>query len=44
MKKITVLSLLIVSFFTVNAQKIDGVIKGKLTDTAAKSPVAEATV
>src|SRR6187431_1773331 len=44
MKKITVLLLVIASFLTANAQKADGVIKGKLTDTAAKAPVAEATI
>src|SRR5436190_5859352 len=44
MKKITVLSLFMSLFFTGFAQKLDGVIKGKLTDTAAKAPVTEATV
>lgn len=44
MKKITVLSLFMALFFTGFAQKLDGVIKGKLTDTAAKAPVTEATV
>jgi Outer membrane protein beta-barrel family/Carboxypeptidase regulatory-like domain len=44
MKKITVLSLFMAMFFTGFAQKLDGVIKGKLTDTAAKAPVTEATV
>lgn len=44
MKKITVLLLLIAMVFTAYAQKSDGVIKGKLTDTAAKAPVPEATI
>jgi hypothetical protein len=44
MKKISVLLLLIASFFSANAQRADGAIKGKLIDTAAKAPVAEATI
>lgn len=44
MKKILGLFVVIASFLTANAQKADGVIKGKLTDTSAKAPVAEATI
>ncbi len=45
MKKVFTLSLLIfVLFATAQAQKFDGNIKGKLTDTAAKVPIADATV
>jgi Outer membrane protein beta-barrel family/Carboxypeptidase regulatory-like domain len=45
MKKIFTLLLLVFSFLTAaNAQKADGVIKGKLFDTAAKQPVSDATV
>jgi len=45
MKKIFTLS--IFSFllcFTVNAQKADGSIKGKLVDTAARMPISDATI
>ncbi|MEO7393871.1 MAG: carboxypeptidase regulatory-like domain-containing protein, partial [Chitinophagaceae bacterium] len=45
MKKIFTLFLLIfILFSTARAQKFDGSIKGKLTDTAAKNPIADATV
>jgi hypothetical protein len=44
MKKITVLSLLMAICFAGFAQKADGIIKGKLTDTAARAPITEATV
>ncbi|MEO7983847.1 MAG: carboxypeptidase-like regulatory domain-containing protein, partial [Bacteroidota bacterium] len=45
MKKFFTLSILIFTlFFTAKAQKFDGSIKGKLIDTAAKQPIADATV
>ncbi|MBK6381960.1 MAG: carboxypeptidase regulatory-like domain-containing protein [Chitinophagaceae bacterium] len=45
MKKIFTLSLFVLAIFaTVNAQKFDGSIKGKLMDTAAKQPIVDATV
>lgn len=45
MKKIFTLSLLLFAVFTAAlAQKTDGSIKGKLTDTTAKQPVSDATV
>ncbi|MBK9466017.1 MAG: TonB-dependent receptor family protein [Chitinophagaceae bacterium] len=45
MKKIFTLSLSLLALFaTVNAQKFDGSIKGKLMDTAAKQPIVDATV
>jgi uncharacterized membrane protein YgcG len=45
MKKIFTLSAFIILFIgAAQAQKADGSIKGKLTDTAAKQPVSEATV
>jgi len=45
MKKIFTLSLLFFALIiTAQAQKFDGSIKGKLIDTAAKQPIADATV
>ncbi len=45
MKQIFTLSVLILSLFSsALAQKIDGSIKGKLVDSAAKQPISEATV
>jgi len=45
MKKIFTLSALLLIFLTASqAQKADGSIKGKLVDTAAKQPIADATV
>jgi hypothetical protein len=45
MKKIFTLSLLFFALIiTAQAQKFDGSIKGKLMDTAAKQPIADATV
>lgn len=45
MKKIFTLSILFLALiFTAQAQKFDGSIKGKLIDTAAKQPIADATV
>ncbi len=45
MKKISTLSILFLVFiFSAKAQRFDGSIKGKLIDTAAKQPVADATV
>ena len=45
MKKILTLSILLFALiFTAQAQKFDGSIKGKLVDTAAKQPIADATV
>ena len=45
MKKILSLSVLFLFFLlSANAQKADGVIRGKLMDTTAKQPVADATV
>ncbi len=45
MKKIFTLSIFICALFTAaQAQKADGSIKGKLIDTAAKQPIADATI
>jgi hypothetical protein len=45
MKKILALVLLTLSLFTLaQAQKTDGIIKGKLTDTTAKQPIVDATI
>jgi hypothetical protein len=45
MKKILTLFLIFFTFITgVQAQKADGGIKGKLVDTTAKQPIADATV
>ncbi|MGQ0738037.1 MAG: outer membrane beta-barrel family protein [Bacteroidota bacterium] len=45
MKKIFTLSALLLIFLTAShAQKSDGSIKGKVVDTAAKQPIADATV
>ncbi len=45
MKKILTLVTLTLSLFTVaQAQKTDGIIRGKLTDTAAKQPIVDATI
>ncbi len=45
MKKIFTLSLLLFALIiTAQAQKFDGSIKGKLIDTSAKQPIADATV
>lgn len=45
MKKILTLSALLLAFFiSAQAQKADGVIKGKLTDTSGKQPLNGATV
>jgi len=45
MKKIFILSLLFFALIiTAQAQRFDGSIKGKLIDTAAKQPIADATV
>lgn len=45
MKKILTLVVLTLSLFTIaQAQKTDGIIKGKLTDTAAKQPIVDATI
>jgi hypothetical protein len=45
MKKIFTLSAVIIFFINAaQAQKTDGIIKGRLTDTAAKQPVSEATI
>ncbi len=45
MKKIFTLSLLLFAFVIVaQAQKFDGSIKGKLTDTTAKIPIPDATI
>ena len=45
MKKIFTLSLVFLLFLSsINAQKADGSIKGKLVDTTAKQPISDATV
>ena len=44
MKKFSVLFVILASFLSVNAQKIDGSVKGKLMDTTAKKPVPDATI
>lgn len=45
MKKILTLVVLTLSLLTVaQAQKTDGIIRGKLTDTAAKQPIVDATI
>jgi hypothetical protein len=45
MKKLVALFALILSLLSVaQAQKADGIIKGKLVDTAAKQPIVDATV
>jgi hypothetical protein len=44
MKKISVLALFTALYFSGFAQKADGIIKGKLMDTAAKAPITEATI
>lgn len=45
MKKILTLVVLTLSLFTfAQAQKTDGIIRGKLTDTAAKQPIVDATI
>lgn len=45
MKKILTLVVLTVSLFTIaQAQKADGTIRGKLTDTAAKQSIVDATI
>ena len=45
MKKIITLSLILFTVITgIQAQKADGSIKGKLVDTTAKQPVADATI
>jgi hypothetical protein len=44
MKKTALLLLLSALYFSGFAQKADGIIKGKLMDTAAKAPISEATI
>jgi len=45
MKKIFIVTLLLLAAgISVNAQKTDGSVKGKLMDTASKQPIADATV
>ncbi len=45
MKKIITLSAILLAFFVpALAQKADGVVKGKLVDSTAKQPIADATV
>ena len=44
MKKFPVLLVILASFLSVNAQKIDGSVKGKLMDTTAKKAVPDATI
>ena len=45
MKKILTLSAILLAFFMpVLAQKADGVVKGKLVDSTAKQPIADATI
>ncbi len=45
MKKILTLVTLVLSLLSIaQAQKTDGIIKGKLTDTAAKQPIVDATI
>ena len=45
MKKILTLVTLVLSLLSIaQAQKTDGIIKGKLTDTAAKQPIVDVTI
>src|SRR5690349_20714071 len=44
MKKILFLLLVLAAFGSAFSQKIDGSVKGKLVDTAAKQPLSDATV